>query len=276
MNDIDQGLLRLGTASWSCSEWRGVFYAAKSKPADYITEYAQHFSTVEIDSTFYAIPSRSTVQAWRDKTPEGFIFSAKVPQIITHEKFMMDCPKEMEQFLDTMAILGDRLGPILLQFPYFARKTGVDLNAFLERLSPFLHSMPKADFQFVVEIRNKTWLKPQLLDLLSQHQVPLALIDHPWMPGPAELFRIKGIITGPFAYIRWLGDRVAMEKITQRWDKSVIDRTSDLEQWLSPVHRLLKQQIPVYGYCNSHYSGYAPGDAKRFQDSITNRAAHED
>jgi uncharacterized protein YecE (DUF72 family) len=78
--------LRLGTSSWSSEDWVGTFYPPGTPPADFLPEYAKHFDTVEVDSTFYRSPSRSMVKNWRERTPPGFVFAAKVPQVITHEK----------------------------------------------------------------------------------------------------------------------------------------------------------------------------------------------
>lgn len=99
--------LRIGTSSFTAAGWSGPFYPPELKPKEYLTYYAAKFSTVEVDSTFYATPSSSTVIGWRDKTPEAFIFAAKVPQIITHEKVLLDCEPEFEEFVDTMRLLGD-------------------------------------------------------------------------------------------------------------------------------------------------------------------------
>jgi len=116
----DPHLLRLGTSSWSCQDWVGKFYAPGTPPKEFIDAYAHKLNTVEIDSTFYATPNKSTVEGWRDRTPEDFIFAAKAPQVITHEKFLADCGGDLNAFLKVMSILGPRLGPILFQFPYFA------------------------------------------------------------------------------------------------------------------------------------------------------------
>jgi len=261
-------LLRIGTSSWTAPGWEGTFYAASTAKSQWIAEYAAKFSTVEIDATFYRIPSRFIAEHWRDRTPEGFLFAAKAPKVITHDKFLVGCTEELTQFLDAMTILGPRLGPILFQFPYFAKKTEIGPATFRERLKSFLPSLPRGQFQFAVEVRNKTWLRKPLLDLLSYHGVALALIDHPWMPRPGQLFQQAGIITGPFVYIRWLGDRGRIEEITQTWDRTVIDRREDMAEWLAPVKALLRDQIPVFGYFNNHYSGYAPADARAFLQMI--------
>ncbi len=84
----------LGTSSWTADGWEGAFYPAGTKPQDFLPIYADHFNTVEIDSTFYRVPTPKTVEQWKDRTPDGFIFAAKVPQIITHEKVLVGAPAE--------------------------------------------------------------------------------------------------------------------------------------------------------------------------------------
>jgi uncharacterized protein YecE (DUF72 family) len=255
-----EGLLKLGTSSWSSKDWVGKVYAAGTKPVDYIAEYAKAFPTVEIDSTFYGTPRRTTVEGWRDRTPEAFVFSAKAPKTITHEKFLEDCQRDTDSFLDTMAILGPRLGPILFQFPYYAKRTGVTLDTFCARLDPFLVTLPETGYRFAVEVRNKSWIAPPLLGLLRRHGVTLALIDHPWMDRPGQLMRRGDLVTGSFVYMRWLGDRKGIESVTTTWRESVIDRRADLEQWAPVLRTFLDRSLPLFGYFNNHYSGHAPAD----------------
>ena len=104
--------LKLGTSSWSSKDWLGKFYPQGTAPRDFIGRYAERFPTVEIDSTFYGTPGVRTVENWRDQTPETFVFAAKVPQVITHDKCMEDCARDLAAFLNTMAILGPRLAPV--------------------------------------------------------------------------------------------------------------------------------------------------------------------
>ena len=91
------------------------------KPTDFLSFYAEHFNTVEVDSTFYGTPSPHTVKRWALKTPAQFIFSVKIPQVITHEKVLLDCDGDFSQFIGTMSDLGDKLGPMVFQFPFFNR-----------------------------------------------------------------------------------------------------------------------------------------------------------
>ncbi len=97
--------IRIGTSSFTATGWQGSFYPKDLRPADYLSYYAQHFDTVEIDSTFYATPNVSVVRSWNVKTPEGFLFAAKVPQEITHKRVLKDCDEEFKVFLTTMEAL---------------------------------------------------------------------------------------------------------------------------------------------------------------------------
>lgn len=133
--------------------------------------FASQFSTVEIDSTFYAIPSRKLVQGWLERTPPGFIFAAKFPQEITHKKLLADCERETAEFLGVMELLGDKLGPLLLQFPYCNQQVFANCDAFLERLARYLGQLPQTH-RYAVEVRNRHWLAQPLLELLRERHVP--------------------------------------------------------------------------------------------------------
>ncbi len=113
--------LFIGTSAFTAAGWEGTFYPEGTKPADFLRHYAQHFNSVEVDSTFYRTPSKTSVQGWANKTPDGFVFAAKIPQVITHEKVLVDCDAEFKQFMEAMDILGEKLGPLLFQFGYFNR-----------------------------------------------------------------------------------------------------------------------------------------------------------
>ena len=167
--------LRIGTSSWSAPSWQGVFYPAGTQPVDYITHYAREFDTVEIDTTFYRIPSARMVDGWRERTPERFTFAAKMPQVITHEKFLEDCDQETDAFIKVMERLGDRLGPLLLQFRYFRKAEFPDADPFIDRLERYLPKLP-AGRKFVVEVRNKHFVPVLLLVGL----LFAAIVGYPW------------------------------------------------------------------------------------------------
>lgn len=258
--------LRIGTSSWSAPSWQGVFYPAGMEPVDYITHYAREFDTVEIDATFYRIPSARMVDGWRERTPERFTFAAKMPQVITHEKFLEDCDQETGAFIKVMERLGDRLGPLLLQFRYFRKAEFPDADPFIDRLERYLPKLP-AGRKFVVEVRNKHFVVPRLLDLLHRHGVALALIDHPWFYRIDELMRRPGILTADFVYIRWLGDRHGIERKTKTWDKLIVDRASAIDSWIGAIRTMNERAGGVYGYFNNHYAGYAVGSIRLFRET---------
>jgi uncharacterized protein YecE (DUF72 family) len=255
--------LRLGTSSWSSEDWVGSFYPPGTKSSDFLRVYAQYFDTVEVDSTYYRIPSESMVQNWRTRTPPGFLFAAKFPQIITHEKVLHECRDELAEFLRAMSLLEDRLGPLLLQFPYFSTKAFANSAEFQTRLVPFLEQLPSG-FRYALEVRNKHWVNARFLDILRQKRVALALIDHPWMTPIEKLADGLDLVTVDFAYIRWLGDRKAIEEKTKSWDRIIIDREKEMQIWITLIRQLQKRRIDVMGYFNNHYAGFGPGSIVLF------------
>lgn len=114
--------VRVGTSAFTAAGWPGNFYPEGLKAADYLNYYSSHFDTVEIDSTWYRIPSERSVRNWAAQTPDGFVFSAKVPQVITHERCLEGCDDEMNAFIKVMELLGPKLGVLLFQFPYFNKQ----------------------------------------------------------------------------------------------------------------------------------------------------------
>ena len=261
------GAIRFGTSAFTAAGWETAFYPAGMKPADYLTYYATKFETVELDNTFYRMPSLAVVKGWNAKTPEGFIFAAKVPSVITHEKVLVDCETDLKQFLTTMDALGDKLGPLLFQFGYFnksAFKAGVE---FLARLRPFLKKLPR-DHQFAVEIRNKSWMNEDFADILRENHIALALIDQSWVPRPWELKEPFDMITSDFTYIRWLGDRKGIELKTKTWDEIIVDRKPDLEEWAKIVRKIHQRKIKVFAFANNHYAGFGPATVEQFRELL--------
>jgi uncharacterized protein YecE (DUF72 family) len=250
----------LGTSSFTASGWNGSFYPRGMKPADYLAFYAERFHTVEIDSTFYACPAARTVENWATRTPEGFVFSVKVPQTITHDKVLVDCDAEFSEFLETMDILGPKLGPIVFQFPFFTRSVLRDRHEFTDRLIPFLKKLPNR--KFAIEIRNRPWLNAEFANLLRDRGIALVLQDRSWMQNPAELDFDP--ITADWTYIRWLGDRREIEAQTMTWDKAVVDRTAELSSWVDFCYQIIKRGVLIYAYANNHFQGHGPATIAKF------------
>jgi uncharacterized protein YecE (DUF72 family) len=264
--------IRLGTSAFTAAGWPGTFYPQGMKAADYLSHYATRFDTVEVDSTFYGTPKAQAVSNWALRTPPGFIFSVKIPQTITHEKVLLDCDAEFQEFVETMKILGEKLGPMVFQFPFFGEDIFSSEVQFVSRLKAFLRKLPRGEYKFAVEIRNKRWLKPRFADLLREHNVALVLQDRSWMPGPEELFEKFDPITADFTYIRWLGDRKGIETVTKVWNKTIVDRTAQLQTWVDVCHKILRRGVTVYAYANNHYSGFGPATVEQFRQLCAEKA----
>ena len=262
----------LGTSAFTANGWQGSFYPSGMKSRDFLSYYATQFATVEVDSTFYGCPSANTLNNWAARTPEDFVFSVKIPHAITHEKALVDCDSEFEEFVKTMDILGPKLGPMVFQFPLFDRWKFPKQDSFLAVLAPFLKKLP-ADHKFVVEIRNKTWLDARFADVLREYNVGLALTDISFMPRPWEMKEKFDLITADFAYVRWLGNRKEIEEQTTTWDKIVVDRTSDLKNWVTVFKSLVSNTkvLKIFAFSNNHYAGHGPATAKLFWDLWNNK-----
>ena len=195
------------------------------------------------------------------------MLSTTFPQAITHEKVLVGCDSEFEEFVKTMELLGPKLGPMVFQFPLFDRWKFPKQDDFLAVLTLFLKKLPTGH-KFVVEIRNKTWLNARFADVLRQHNVALALTDTSFVPRPWEMKEKFDLITADFAYVRWLGDRHGIEKVTTTWDKTVVDRESDLKDWVDVLKGMMndKKIRKLFAYANNHYEGFGPGTVKRFVD----------
>jgi uncharacterized protein YecE (DUF72 family) len=257
----------LGTSSFTAAGWEASFYPQGMRPKNFLRHYASRFQTVEIDSTFYGTPSPSTVTGWNEKTPGDFIFAVKVPQVITHDKVLVDCEAEFDEFIERMHLLGNKLGPMLLQFPKFDEWSLRSSDEFRGRLQSFFKRASNLRAgRFAVEVRNKDWLDPRLTDLLRECNVGLALTDTSFMPRPWEMKGTLDLVTADFSYVRWLGNRKAIEERTTTWDKTVIDRQSDLTSWVVVLKRLVqdKRIRKIFVFANNHYAGHAPATVQQF------------
>ena len=202
---------------------------------------------MEIDSTFYGTPTRTTVERWRTVAPRGFHFAAKFPQEVSHETNLVGSEAQAEKFVRTMADLGHRLGPLLLQLP---PSFGVEGMGVLEN---FLKRLPEG-FRYAVEVRHRSWLGSDLPQMLREHGVALALIDYPRMPRMEEA-------TADFSYIRWLGDRREFPEGHTHLKK---ERGEDLRWWSALVDRFLEEGRTVFAYANNHYQNHSPSTLERF------------
>lgn len=275
------GRLRAGTSSWSEKGWVGAFYPPGTKPADMLSLYATQFATVEADTTYYRVPSATLVRGWRAKTPDGFTLAAKFPRSIVHagdgqppDGAKVLVPEhvgaDLDRFLEVMRELGDRAGPLVLQFPYFNRTAFTGLAPFLARLDPFLARLPR-DFRYGVEVRNKNWIGLELLDVLRAHGVAFVLVDLVYMPHPADLARDFDLVTADFSYARLIGDRKAVEERTRTFDSIVLDQGERLERWADILASIVPRTTETFAYANNHYAGHGPATIRDLARRVADR-----
>jgi uncharacterized protein YecE (DUF72 family) len=262
------GELAYGTSSWSEKSWVGSFYPDGTAPRDFLSHYATRFRAVEADTTYYGIPRAAMVEGWVRKTPPGFRLAAKFPRSIVHagegahpDPDVLLVPEKVaadtEEFLAVMRLLGDRCGPLVLQFPYFNRAAFAHMGPFLDRLDAYLGTLPD-DFRYAVEVRNRWWIKPPLLEVLRRHRAALVLVELAYLPHPAELAARLDLVTTDFVYARLIGDRKAVERKTKTFDRIVVDRSASLNLW-AVLLRSLRELVPqVYVFANNHYAGHGP------------------
>ena len=251
-NSIPTSMMRLGTQGWNYAAWVGPFYPSGTRPADFLTTYARAFDTVEVDSTFYAIPSERTVLGWAERTPNEFVFSLKMPREVTHDRRLRGTDELVSTFLDRVRLLGPKLGVVLVQFgPDFGISNFRDLSRFLGTLP--------TDVRFAVEFRQAQWITSELLELLRDRGVALALNDGPWIPRET-LLELASRPTAGFSYVRWMGpDR----NITD-FSHVQVDRSRELEAWTVAL-RTLRELSRAFGYTNNHFAGHGPATAREVQ-----------
>jgi uncharacterized protein YecE (DUF72 family) len=250
----------IGTSGWSYPEWDGTFYPPGMDSSDYLSWYADRFPIVEVDSTFYRVPTRRMVQGWRNRTPSGFRFALKVPQVISHKKQLQNCEGEVAEFVAAIEPLGEKLSCALMPMGYFNREQFPSLEAFLEVLDPFLASWPHDAAPLALETRNPRWVGPELAAVLRRHQTALTLTLQKWMPRPSEVIARLDAATGPLSYFRLIGNRAATEKLTTTFNRIVIDQSAELAECARSIEEMARR-VPVVVFTNNHFAGYAPETA---------------
>jgi uncharacterized protein YecE (DUF72 family) len=205
----------IGTSGFSYAAWRGIFYPEKLPQKSFLSYYAQHFTTTEVNNTFYRLPNPDVARGWYSEVPEGFRFTLKLSQRITHIKRLKGVESEMARFTESAVALKEKMGPILVQLPPTLRLNLPVLADFLARYAE--------NRLLAVEFRHESWQNDEVYGLLSQHGAALGIIerDDPDAPPPPT------IITGSFAYMRLRkGDYSSAE--LERWAKWILSQTVDV------------------------------------------------
>lgn len=248
--------IKIGTSGFYYKDWVGNFYPQFCPHADFLRFYSSQFKTVEIDATFYRLPTEAMVKKWVCCSPKHFVFSAKFPRMVTHEGTIESRIETASAFVNVMKQMGPKLGPLLLQFPYSFKPDSISL------FRDIIRNLP-GQCRIAVEVRNKSWLKvDSFLQELADKNAALVMIDHPWMPK-------VNISTADFHYLRFLGDR---KQIPDDFSYVRFDRENDLSYWVKLITGRENSSQKVYSYFNNHYSGHSPTTANLFIDLLENNS----
>jgi uncharacterized protein YecE (DUF72 family) len=244
---MDLERLRVGCSGWSYKDWEHVFYPKGLATKEYLGYYAKVFNCVEIDSTFYRVPSQFMVNQWKSNTPNGFIFSPKLPKKITHDKKLKDSESTLVYFYSVLSRLKEKLGPIVIQLPP-SIKLGTHeglMREFISLLSP--------EFRHAIEFRNKSWFTPEVYSLLNKNNIAMVWSLNQYVETPPE-------VTSDFVYLRMVGDR----EIT-KFNGIQRDRSPDLKRWATAVKENSSKFESGYVFFNNHFAGFSPESANEFR-----------
>ena len=251
-------MIFLGTAGWAYNHWRGPFYPSNNTSD--LEFYAQFSPLIEINSTFYRIPSETMVRRWFHYTPDDFIFSAKLTRDITHSRNRKVKPEIIKLFYTRLKQgLENKFKITLVQFPPWLKYSQ---NSF-KFLSTILNECRKHfDGGIVVEIRDDSWINLEFKDYLENQQIVLAQTTR--IPYPEEyLTANRG-----FHYIRLLGDRTLIPN--EKLGKVFLDKKETLDQWITDLRHLTTIYETIFVLINNRFSGYAINDAISLNKALTN------
>jgi uncharacterized protein YecE (DUF72 family) len=266
LNLIDQQKIRIGTCAWSYQEWQGSFYPPDLPAGQWLEFYARYFPAVEVDSTFYNVPSENTMRHWMEMTGSEFRFACKLPREITHVRRLHDCADELQIFLRAMETLVPKLHVVVIQLPpSFGPKDG------RTALRKFLEQLPR-DFRYAIEFRHHGWHQPQIIRLLEKHRVCWVWADtSPLNERNLAPFEFLPR-TADFIYLRLLGDYTTKYGHDggplHRYGKLLWKREAALESWSLRIERHLNDIRSAWIFMNNHFEGFAPESCQRLANRL--------
>jgi uncharacterized protein YecE (DUF72 family) len=237
----------IGTSGWTYGGWRGSFYPEEVPKKRWLNWYATQFGTTEINGSFYRTPSLEAVQAWRDETPEDFLFAWKASKFITHWKRLTEkCKNSIELMETRLKVLGPKVGPVLFQLP--AR-----FKADRARLASFVKMLPRR-YKYAVEFRDESWYDDKIFNVLHDRNISLCLSGHVDAPAPWE-------VTADHVYIRGHGP-------TGEYKDQYPPRK--LRQWAETIQKWKRRRLEVFCYFDNDQKSAAPKDARRLLELLSN------
>jgi uncharacterized protein YecE (DUF72 family) len=253
--------IKIGTCGWSYDDWSGAFYPERFPAGRRLGFYGRHFNSVEIDSTFYNVPSSHVVGQWLDAVPDDFVFSAKLSREITHERKLRHCEGPLAEFLASLAPLRRKLGCVIVQLPpYFTPRHDE------QALRDFVLGLPD-DFRFAIEFRDPAWNVPRIVHLLEEHRVCWVWNDvTPIEKAEEGAFDFLPRTTD-FLYLRLLGDFEASNPEdslpASPSTRLLSPRDGSLESWALKVEQCLDETHTVQICASNQFEGFAPSTARR-------------
>jgi uncharacterized protein YecE (DUF72 family) len=240
----------IGTSGWNYKHWsNGQFYPQDLQASEWLKFFAQRFKTVEINNSFYRLPSEAAFQNWRNQVPQDFIFAVKASRFLTHIKRLKDPEQPLELFFSRAKHLEDRLGPVLFQLPPRFKLNLERLEIFLAALRPHMAGTRR---RCAIEVRDATWLVPPVFDLLRGHGVALCFADWRVMP-------VSEPVTSDFVYVR----RHSGPAKGGNYPTKNLDRDADrIRAWL-------KAGLDVYVYFNNDLGGHAIRNANYIRQALS-------
>jgi uncharacterized protein YecE (DUF72 family) len=227
----------IGTSGWHYDDWKGLFYPKDLPKSRWLEFYAKHFRTLELNNSFYRLPSEKAFANWREGSPEGFTFAVKVSRFITHIKRLKNVVEPLQNFLERADLLEDKLGPLLYQLPPNMKRSD-------DRLESFLSILPRR-YRHVFEFRHKSWFHDTVFNILRRYNAGFCIFDMPDLTSTV-------IATADFAYVRFHGS-------AGLYSSSYSDK--ELENWTRRIADLGQNLKAVYIYFNNDIAGYAIDNA---------------
>jgi uncharacterized protein YecE (DUF72 family) len=242
--------IRIGTSGFHYKHWKGPFYPEKL-PADAMLDfYTQDFDTVELNNSFYRLPSAEAFEAWRDATPANFVFAVKASRFITHNKKLKDPEHAIDNLLPRAVHLGKKLGPVLFQLPPKWR-----VNT--ERLHNLLAILPP-EIRYAFEFREPSWMSAEIFEILREFNAAFCIYELAGYHAPI-------VVTADFTYVRLHGPE------SGKYQGSYSEQ--QLAGWARQIESWAKKLKAVYFYFDNDQAGYAATNALRLRDMVFGRGA---
>ena len=235
----------VGTSGWSYKHWQGPFYPPDLAHGEWLRYYASRLASVEINASFYRLPSADTLREWQRQVPSGFVFAFKASRYLTHMKKLRPAPEALGRLFGCAEVLGPQLGPILFQLPPRWRANPA-------RLGEFLDALPKGH-RYAFELRDESWWCDAVYEILARHDVATVWFD-------MEKRRSPLVDTAPFRYVRWHGP--GAHAYTGRYGRNRLRTVArQAREWC-------RNGQDTYVYLDNDEGGHAPADALALQDML--------